>query len=90
MSLSDVDLDLLYEQRMNSAVLPLNELIRDAYDRVIHCVDRRGQWKSAALAPVATEHEKIRYPLRFFSVRISKASVQEFFTGEGSPAGQKK
>jgi predicted amidohydrolase/ribosomal protein S18 acetylase RimI-like enzyme len=41
MVLADVDLDLLEEQRMNGTVLPLNDLIRDAYDRVIHCVDHR-------------------------------------------------
>lgn len=52
MILSDVDLNLLDEQRMNGTVLPLNDLIRDAYDRVIHCVDRRDQIKPAAFAPV--------------------------------------
>jgi predicted amidohydrolase/predicted N-acetyltransferase YhbS len=41
MVLADVDLDLLEEQRINGTVLPLNDLIRDAYDRVIHCVDQR-------------------------------------------------
>jgi predicted amidohydrolase/predicted N-acetyltransferase YhbS len=41
MVIADVDLDLLEEQRVNGTVLPLNDLIRDAYDRVIHCVDRR-------------------------------------------------
>lgn len=41
MVLADVDLDLLEEQRVNGTVLPLNDLIRDAYDRVIHCVDHR-------------------------------------------------
>jgi predicted amidohydrolase len=40
MIISDVDLDLLEEQRVNGTVLPLNDLIRDAYDRVIHCTDR--------------------------------------------------
>ena len=40
MVISDVDLDLLEEQRINGTVLPLNDLIRDAYDRVIHCSDR--------------------------------------------------
>lgn len=38
--IADVDLDLLEEQRVNGTVLPLNDMIRDAYDRVIHCVDR--------------------------------------------------
>jgi predicted amidohydrolase/GNAT superfamily N-acetyltransferase len=40
MVISDVDLELLEEQRVNGTVLPLNDLIRDAYDRVIHCTDR--------------------------------------------------
>jgi predicted amidohydrolase/GNAT superfamily N-acetyltransferase len=40
MVLSDVDLDLLEERRVNGTVLPLNDLIRDAYDRVIHCTDQ--------------------------------------------------
>lgn len=40
MVIADVDLDLLDEQRVNGTVLPLDDLIRDAYDRVIHCVDR--------------------------------------------------
>jgi predicted amidohydrolase/ribosomal protein S18 acetylase RimI-like enzyme len=41
MVIADVDLDLLDEQRVNGTVLPLNDIIRDAYDRVIHCVDHR-------------------------------------------------
>jgi len=36
MVISDVDLGLLEEQRVNGTVLPLNDMIRDAYDRVIH------------------------------------------------------
>jgi predicted amidohydrolase/ribosomal protein S18 acetylase RimI-like enzyme len=40
MVISDVDLDLLEEQRINGTVLPLNDLIKDAYDRVIHYTDR--------------------------------------------------
>jgi predicted amidohydrolase len=54
MVISDVDLDLLEEQRINGTVLPLNDLIRDAYDRVIHCSDRpvrTGDQSSAAAAP---------------------------------------
>jgi predicted amidohydrolase/GNAT superfamily N-acetyltransferase len=39
MVIADVDLDLLEEQRINGTVLPLKDLIRDAYDRVIHCTD---------------------------------------------------
>jgi predicted amidohydrolase/GNAT superfamily N-acetyltransferase len=41
MVISDVDLDLLEEQRVNGTVIPLNDLIKDAYDRVIHYADRR-------------------------------------------------
>jgi predicted amidohydrolase/GNAT superfamily N-acetyltransferase len=36
MVISDVDLELLEEQRVNGTVLPLHDLIKDAYDRVIH------------------------------------------------------
>jgi predicted amidohydrolase/ribosomal protein S18 acetylase RimI-like enzyme len=41
MVIADVDLQLLAEQRVNGTVLPLNDLIRDAYDRVIHYADHR-------------------------------------------------
>jgi predicted amidohydrolase/ribosomal protein S18 acetylase RimI-like enzyme len=40
MVISDVSLDLLNEQRINGTVLPLDDLIKDAYDRVIHYSDR--------------------------------------------------
>lgn len=40
MVIADVDLNLLDEQRINGTVLPLDDLIRDAYDRVIHYADR--------------------------------------------------
>jgi predicted amidohydrolase len=40
MIVSDVDLDLLYEQRVNGTVIPLNDLIKDAYDRVFHYTDQ--------------------------------------------------
>lgn len=43
MVISDVDLGLLEEQRVNGTVLPLEDLIRDAYDSVIHCSDRNGE-----------------------------------------------
>lgn len=39
MIISDVDLDLLDEQRANGTVIPLNDLIKDAYDRIIHYSD---------------------------------------------------
>jgi predicted amidohydrolase/ribosomal protein S18 acetylase RimI-like enzyme len=41
MVIADVDLQLLEEQRINGTVLPLHDLIRDAYDRVIHFADHR-------------------------------------------------
>lgn len=41
MVISDVDLGLLEEQRVNGTVLPLNDMIKDAYDRVIHYAARR-------------------------------------------------
>jgi hypothetical protein len=41
MIISDVDLELLDEQRITGSVIPLTDLIRDAYDHVIHSVDRR-------------------------------------------------
>jgi predicted amidohydrolase/GNAT superfamily N-acetyltransferase len=40
MVIADVDLDVLHEQRVNGTVLPLNDLIKDAYDRIIHCEAR--------------------------------------------------
>jgi hypothetical protein len=43
MVIADVDLHLLEEQRINGTVLPLNDLIRDAYDRVIHYADHRSE-----------------------------------------------
>jgi predicted amidohydrolase len=54
MVLADVDLDLLEEQRMNGTVLPLNDLIRDAYDRVIHCVDHREPTNTTSSEPVVS------------------------------------
>ena len=41
MIISDVDLELVDEQRITGSVIPLTDLIRDAYDHVIHSVDRR-------------------------------------------------
>lgn len=37
MIISDVDLHLLDEQRVSGTVIPINDMIKDAYDRVIHC-----------------------------------------------------
>jgi predicted amidohydrolase/GNAT superfamily N-acetyltransferase len=56
MVISDVDLALLDEQRVNGTVLPLDDLIKDAYDRVIHCTDRRDAEKPAG-APAAGHAE---------------------------------
>jgi predicted amidohydrolase len=40
MIVSDVDLKLLEEQRVRGTVIPLEDRIEDAYDRVIHYTDR--------------------------------------------------
>jgi len=45
---ADVDLDLLDEQRVNGSVIPLQDLIKDAYDNVVHFSDYKGQ-KSVAV-----------------------------------------
>jgi predicted amidohydrolase/GNAT superfamily N-acetyltransferase len=56
MVISDVNLDLLDEQRISGTVIPLNDLIKDAYDRVIHFSDcrptRASSVPSAAAAAV--------------------------------------
>ena len=39
MIVCDVDLELLREQRISGSVIPLDDLIADAYDQVIRCVD---------------------------------------------------
>jgi predicted amidohydrolase/GNAT superfamily N-acetyltransferase len=41
MVMSDVDLDLLQEQRVSGTVVPLKDVIKDVYDRVIHYSDLR-------------------------------------------------
>jgi predicted amidohydrolase/ribosomal protein S18 acetylase RimI-like enzyme len=43
MVVADVDLDLLDEQRVNGSVIPLQDLIKDAYDNVVHFSDYKGQ-----------------------------------------------
>lgn len=40
MVISDVDLDMLQEQRLSGSMIPLNDLIKDAYDRIIQYTDR--------------------------------------------------
>ena len=51
MVIADVDLNLLAEQRVKGTVLPLNDLIRDAYDRVIHYAAHRSEEKIIPLPP---------------------------------------
>jgi len=51
MVISDVDLALLDEQRVNGTVIPLKDMIRDAYDRVIHYSDYRSTGESAEPVP---------------------------------------
>jgi predicted amidohydrolase/GNAT superfamily N-acetyltransferase len=53
MIISDVDLELLDEQRITGSVIPLTDLIKDVYDRVIHSVDRRndGADRTPAIQP---------------------------------------
>jgi predicted amidohydrolase len=53
MVIADVDLDLLEEQRVSGTVIPLHDLIKDAYDRVIHYADRRNGEQPAPRATVA-------------------------------------
>lgn len=56
MIVSDVELDLLAEQGVSGTVIPINDMIRDAYDRVIHYADRRDRNKPArSLAGIAPE-----------------------------------
>ncbi|HUK29825.1 MAG TPA: bifunctional GNAT family N-acetyltransferase/carbon-nitrogen hydrolase family protein [Candidatus Acidoferrum sp.] len=50
MVISDVDLALLEEQRVNGTVLPLNDMIKDAYDRVIHYAAPRTPSKQPSIA----------------------------------------
>jgi hypothetical protein len=40
---ADVDLDLLDEQRVNGSVIPLQDMIKDAYDSVVHFSDYKSQ-----------------------------------------------
>jgi len=43
MIFADVDLDLLDEERVNGSVIPLQDLIKDAYDKVVHYSDYKDQ-----------------------------------------------
>jgi predicted amidohydrolase len=58
MVIADVDLSILEEQRINGTVLPLHDLIRDAYDRVIHYADRRNEKKLASVASSSNSSSK--------------------------------
>ncbi|HYL46909.1 MAG TPA: GNAT family N-acetyltransferase [Candidatus Limnocylindrales bacterium] len=64
MVIGDVDMKLLEEQRVNGTVLPLNDMIKDAYDRVIHYADRRNGPAPAPLpeknSPTAARAERIQ------------------------------
>jgi predicted amidohydrolase/GNAT superfamily N-acetyltransferase len=60
MVITDVDLELLEEQRLNGTVIPLKDLIRDAYDRVIHCWAHRGAVRPAPLAAAAAEKPPVQ------------------------------
>jgi predicted amidohydrolase/GNAT superfamily N-acetyltransferase len=51
MIFADVDLDLLDEQRVNGSVIPLQDLIKDAYDNVVHFSDYKGQKPIVAEKP---------------------------------------
>jgi len=53
MIVADVDLDLLDEQRVNGSVIPLQDLIKDAYDNVVHFSDYKGQ------KPIQPETEEV-------------------------------
>jgi predicted amidohydrolase/predicted N-acetyltransferase YhbS len=53
MVVSDVDLRLLEEQSVNGTVIPLNDMIKDAYDRVIHYTDRSRVSKPVPLTIVS-------------------------------------
>jgi predicted amidohydrolase/GNAT superfamily N-acetyltransferase len=58
MVISDVNLDLLDERRINGTVIPLNDLIRDAYDRVIHYADQRNGDTPTGPRALAPEAER--------------------------------
>jgi hypothetical protein len=47
-----VDLDLLDEQRVNGSVIPLQDLIKDAYDNVVHFSDYKGQKPVPVVDPI--------------------------------------
>jgi len=80
---ADVDLDLLDEQRVNGSVIPLQDLIKDAYDNVVHYSDYRGKKRvEAGLAGVVDTSrtgrpEKERNPASAEPYGHSRADGQE-------------
>jgi len=57
MVVSDVDLSLLEEQQVSGTVIPLHDLIRDAYDRVIHYADQPDHSDSAQPAALLPQRK---------------------------------
>jgi hypothetical protein len=51
--LANARLGILEEQWLNGSVIPLHDVIQDAYDRVIHCVDRHTEESTALPSPAA-------------------------------------
>jgi predicted amidohydrolase/ribosomal protein S18 acetylase RimI-like enzyme len=56
---ADVDLDLLDEQRVNGSVIPLQDLIKDAYDNVVHFSDYKGQKTPTVVAANDPDNEAV-------------------------------
>jgi predicted amidohydrolase/ribosomal protein S18 acetylase RimI-like enzyme len=56
---ADVDLDLLDEQRVNGSVIPLQDLIKDAYDNVVHFSDYKGQKTATVVAVNDQDNEAV-------------------------------
>jgi hypothetical protein len=79
-----VDLDLLDEQRVNGSVIPLQDLIKDAYDNVVHYSDYKGQ-KTAEAVPAEANPDGLdcdSLPQEAETMRIpalAAADVQQVF-----------
>jgi hypothetical protein len=58
MVFADVDLDLLDEQRVNGSVIPLQDLIKDAYDNVVHFSDYKGQKSPGVDSSESVSHNR--------------------------------
>lgn len=63
--IADIDLNLLIDQRLNGTVIPLNDLIKDAYDHVFHYSDLQPSEKTLPSAPISNKNEQIN-PLGHF------------------------